>query len=128
MKLAILHQQPADVAPKESDQGAVWVGLLVRELVMQAVDQYPAGRRVLQTADSDDRKRVFQPQRAVKTAMRQQSVIAEIDPERAKDVNPNYQGNDSGPAEEPWNEREASEQMNENDGACVPPFAAPFAA
>jgi len=60
--------------------------------------------------------------------MGEQSMVTDIDTECAKDVDPQYQQNDPGPTEEPWNECEKRDKMDENDRTRISPFNPPTAA
>src|SRR6185369_16138265 len=73
-QILILHQEPAHMAPEESGERAVGILLLVGVLMMPAMDRDPAGGRILQTADAQDRQAMLQPFRAVEAAMGEQAV------------------------------------------------------
>lgn len=56
--------------------------------------------------------------------MRQQSVIAKINPQRSEDVQPEDCEDDAGPTIEPWKHREQRDQMTADDTAGVEPIDA----
>ena len=83
----VLDEQPAHVPPQEVHQRRMRVGLLVGVLMMNPMRDDPAGRRVLQAADAQDGEGACSSHlRTFKAAMRQQPVKAEIDAQRAEDV------------------------------------------
>src|SRR5207247_451709 len=86
----VVDDEPADVAPEQAHQRAVGVWLFVRVLVMAAVYGHPTGRRILQAAESKDRKRMFQPFCAPEPAVRQQAMVAKIDAKDAKNIIAQY--------------------------------------
>ena len=67
--------------------------------MVQAMHCHPAGRRVLQATDAEDRQTVFEPFRAGEAAVGEQPVEAEVDAERAEDVCAEQTDRQPGPAE-----------------------------
>jgi len=49
-EVSVLEHQPAEVSPEESDQGAVWIGLMIGVLVMDPMHGDPASWCVLHGA------------------------------------------------------------------------------
>src|SRR4051794_27146865 len=81
---AILEDQPAQVPPGETHERAMWIGSRVGVLMMHAMDGHPAGGRVLQRTDTEERKAVLQPFRTSKAAVGEQAMVSDVDPERAE--------------------------------------------
>src|SRR5438309_1650452 len=84
-KLPVVDEEPAHVAPEETDQRAMRVGLFVRMLVVQPMDGDPAGGRFLEAANAEQRQGMLQPARTGEAAVRQQAVVTEIDAQGAED-------------------------------------------
>ena len=82
---------------KKVTSGTVRIVWLVGMLVVLSVDRDPAGRRILQAADAENRERMLEPLRATKRAMRQQPVIAKIDAERPEYVGSQQTNGEPGP-------------------------------
>ena len=97
--------------PEETSERAVGVVLVVRMVMMPAMDRGPMRRRVLQTRCADDGKRAFKPSRTGESAMRYHSVISEIDADHAKDKIPQKQKNNAGPTKEPRQQRQCRDDM-----------------
>src|SRR5579871_612157 len=88
---------------------------------MSAMDRDPTQRRVLKAADAEDRKEVFEPTRAVETAVRQQAVVTKVDAEGAEDVKSGDADRDACPIEEPGQKGEESDGVVEEESAGVGP-------
>ncbi len=71
----------------------------------------PPRRGVLHAADRQDGEPVLQPFRADQAAMRQQPMIAQIDPEAAEHVKPQHRQHETGPAEQPGQHRQRRDQV-----------------
>jgi hypothetical protein len=84
-ELGGLHHQPAHVAPHKATAWTVRVGRLIRMLMMQAMDRYPTGRRVLDAAYAQDDEGPLQPFGANQPTVGEQAMIAEIDAKGAED-------------------------------------------
>ena len=80
-------------------------------LVVQAMHADPAGRRVLQAANAEDRQTVLQPFRTVEAAVRQQSVVAKIDAQRAEDISAGERQTQAGPTEKPRPKRKQCDSV-----------------
>src|ERR1700680_4938498 len=86
VEVLVLHQQPTHVAPEEIDQRAVGILLLVRVVMMAPMNRHPA-RRMWQKTTPGEGDPMPQPFRAREAPVCKKAMIAEIDPEPAKDIN-----------------------------------------
>jgi hypothetical protein len=68
-------------------------------LMVFAMDGNPSRRSVLKTTNTEYGESVLQPSGTRKRAMCEQAVIAEVDPECAKNVSPEQTQSQAGPAE-----------------------------
>ena len=116
-----MEHQPTAVPPQEIDERAVRVGAVVGMFVMNTVHGNPASGRVLHRADAEDRKKVFEPFWRGKPLVGQQSVVAQIDAQGAKHVEPHDAQHDAGPAKEPRQKRKARQQMHARDAERITP-------
>ena len=100
--------------------------LSVGVLVVPAMDRDPARRGVLHATHGKDGEQVLQPFLANQAAMREQPMVAEVDAERAEYVEAqNYQG-ESGPTEEPRQQRQQRDEMvNSHRNGVRPDDSAP---
>jgi hypothetical protein len=57
---------------------------VIRMVVVPTMNGYPQGRRELQREGAEQRKRVFEPKRARKAAVRYESMESKIDSENAE--------------------------------------------
>ena len=87
------------MTPEEAGPWAVGIAALVGMLVVLAMHRYPAGRRVLEAADAEDREEMLQPLRAGERAVRQEPVVAQVDAEGAENVSAEEAGRQAGPGE-----------------------------
>jgi hypothetical protein len=81
------------------------ISLVIRKMVVPAVDCNPKRWRELQTTRSEDGERVLKPKRARKAAMRYEPMETNIDSKNAKHIYSDSKKNDPRPAEEPGNKR-----------------------
>src|SRR3954469_6027594 len=68
--VAVLDEEPSNVAPKCADARRMRVGLMVGMLMMQPMNDDPPCGRLLQVAHAQQGECVFQPERTLKAAMR----------------------------------------------------------
>src|SRR3954465_12425465 len=68
--MAVLDEEPTNVAPKCADPRRMRVGLMVGMLMMQPMNDDPPGWGLLQIAHAQQGERVFEPKRTLKAAMR----------------------------------------------------------
>src|SRR5690606_10554931 len=101
--------------PEEIHQRAMRVFFSVGMLVMFAVQRHELPRRFLQTANAEYRRRVFEPQRAFETAMRQQSMKAEVHAQRAEHIEARHTKRRTGPTEQPRHEGGTRQRMDAGD-------------
>ena len=120
-RLAILDEQPADVAPEPIDHRRVRIGFMVGVLMMQPMHEHPPRGRLLQIADAQDRQRVLEPERAFEAAVCEQAMKAGPDSQRAEDVIPNRQPQHAPPAEEVGQERQRNQQMKKRHAEDIRP-------
>ena len=80
------HQQPAHMGPEEARDRAVRILLVIRKMMVPAVDRRPMRGGILQGAYGDDRECVLEPRRAGEASVRDQPMVTEIDADRAEDV------------------------------------------
>ena len=78
-------------------------------------------RRVLHAADADNGEAVFQPFRADQAAMRQQAMIAEIDPQSAEQIGADKGQKHARPAEIPRQDSKQCQRMIDDDGDRIGP-------
>jgi hypothetical protein len=116
------HQQPAHMRPEEASQRAMRILVFVCVLVVPPVHCDPVRRRILQRANREERKAVFEPARACEAAMREQSVIADVDAEDAEHVGARHKNHLASPTEEPWQECKRGQQVNDCKGVDVSLF------
>jgi len=74
-------------------------------------DRGPPGRRVLQAANTQKRRCVLELLRTTETAVRQETVVPEIDSKHAKDINANNSDNHYRSAKNPWKKGQQSDQV-----------------
>jgi hypothetical protein len=88
---------------------------VIRMVVVATMDGYPQGRRELQREGAEQRKRVLEPKRARKAAMRYEPVEPKIDPEYAEHQHSDSQKADARPAKEPRKKCQDRERMTQNE-------------
>src|SRR5262245_12809640 len=120
-EIVVFDQEPAEMAPKKAHPRTVRIRLIIGVLMVTPMSRDPPCRRVLQTAYSKDCEAVFKPFRADKPTMRQQSMIAKVDPQRSEDVQPEDCKDDARPTVEPWKHCEQRDQMTADDTDGVEP-------
>jgi hypothetical protein len=120
--VAVLHQQPAHVPPEEPGQRGVGIGLLIRLLVVHAVDRDPAGGRILERADAKDGQRVLEPLRAGEALMREEAVVSDRDAEHAEEKVAGDGGGHSGPTKKPGQEGEQRRRVDHRQGQQIVPL------
>src|ERR1700761_967831 len=107
--------------PKEIDQRAVRIRLLVGMVVVPAMHSDPECRRALQGAYAENRQRVLDPSRTVEAAMGQKAMKADIDAEHAENKKAREGNRDAAPAEEPGHEGQQRQQVVKAKGASPTP-------
>ena len=120
-RFAILDEQPTDVAPEPAHLRRMRIGLMVGVLVMQPMDDNPPGGRLLQIADAQNGQAMFEPQRALETAMREQPMVAGADAHRTEDEISHRQPDDAPPTEDVRQKRQRNQQMKQRDADDVRP-------
>jgi hypothetical protein len=74
--------------PQKASERAVRIRGFVGVLVMAAMNADPARRRILDAANTKERKTMFQPFGTDQAAVREHAMEAKADPERAEDIEP----------------------------------------
>ena len=121
VEVAVSDHDPTHVPPQEIDQRGVWIGLFVAVLMMHPMDRDPSCRRILQIAHPEDRQSMLQPSRAGKAPVSQQAVVADGDAHHAEHKVTGDCDDQTGPGEQPRDEREQCDQMDEGqDGHVFP--------
>ena len=85
-QIAVPVDYPADMCPEEASKRTMRVRLFVGVLMMPAMNAHPTGRRVLDTAQTENGERVLQPFGADEASVGEQAMEAQADAERAKDI------------------------------------------
>ncbi len=102
---------PADMTPPETGERRMRVHLLVTVPVVQAVNGHPARGAVLQIEHAHGRQRVLEPFRAGKSAVGQQPVVADRDPEHTENKMPKNGHNQPRPGKKPRNDGKKTDQV-----------------
>ncbi len=120
-QLGLVHQDPADVAPEETGERAVRIGLLVGELMMAAVDRDPARRGLLQAGHRDHHHRMLQPFRHLQAAMGEEPVVAKVDAEQPAQVGEQHGEDQAAPGEPAGHEGQQRQGMVAGDHDDIGP-------
>src|ERR1700709_2378004 len=120
-QLRLMHQDPPDMAPEETCQRAVRVGLRVGELMVPAVDRDPARRRFLQAGYRDHHHRMLQPFGALQAAVGEQPVIAKVDAKQPAQMRAKQRDGNTAPAENAGHEGQQRQSMPGADYNYVGP-------
>jgi len=80
--------------------------------MMPAMNAHPTGRRVLDTAQTENGERVLQPFGADEASVGEQAMEAQADAERAKDIKPEKCHHQAGPTKEPGHKCKQGRQVD----------------
>src|SRR2546429_538889 len=113
--------------PEEALERAVRVSLLIRKLMVTAVDRDPIRRRFHHAAGSQQYQGALQPPGKGGAAMRHRAMEADEKAGGAKDVHAERDEKTAGPAEEPGHESQQGQQVKPDAPAGVVPVYPPWA-
>src|SRR3954463_8616620 len=109
------------MGPEEARKRTMRVGLIVGVLMVPAMNAHPTGRRVLDTAQTQNGEGVLQPFGAGEASVSEQAMEAQADAERAKDIETQECHYQTGPTEEPGHKCKQRNQMDSCDRRCIDP-------
>src|SRR4051812_371275 len=120
-RVPVFDKQPTDVAPERAHLRRMRISLVIGMLMMDPMDNDPAGGRLLQVANSEQGQCVLKPHRALKASVRQQSMKAGADTHRAEDIVADRQPKQAPPTKNVGQECQRNQQMKRYDADDVRP-------
>jgi len=103
------------MGPEEVDQRGVRIGFMVGMNMVNSVNSDPSRWGVLEAADTENCKRVFDPCWRFETAVGEQAMVADCDP-LPEDVDPNQHGDEADPRKEVGDQSQQAKQVDNQNG------------
>src|SRR2546423_1525559 len=99
------------MAPEKTDERAMRIFLVIGILMMEAMDGDPARGSILEATNAENREDMLEPFGQDKPLVGQETMVAQVDAERAEKIQAAHRQRDPCPAEQPGNEGQECQNM-----------------